>query len=136
MLIITPRVAPQLVQSELTTVCASEHRSNFEKYDISTIDTLDTMYDYGSIMHYQNNTFAMDRSRITINHTLPLPPGVEMGQRVKLSETDITKLKRLYKCSESPYRSVCVDVCLCVCLVDLSVFVSVLLTYLSLCLSY
>ncbi|KAK7111364.1 MAM and LDL-receptor class A domain-containing protein 1-like [Littorina saxatilis] len=78
---------------------ATEHRTNFEKYDIATIDTLDTVYDYGSVMHYKNNTFARDRNRITINATQPLAPGVEMGQRVKLSETDVIKLKRLYKCN-------------------------------------
>lgn len=78
---------------------ALEHRSNFEKYDTSSIDTLDTVYDYGSIMHYKNNTFAINRTRITINATRPIPPGVEMGQRVKLSQTDVTKLKRLYRCN-------------------------------------
>ncbi|KAK7484706.1 hypothetical protein BaRGS_00024114, partial [Batillaria attramentaria] len=78
---------------------ALEHRSNFDKYDTSEIDTLDTVYDYGSIMHYKNNTFAIDRSHVTINATQPIPPGVEMGQRIQLSPTDITKLKRLYRCN-------------------------------------
>ncbi|KAL8561655.1 hypothetical protein ACOMHN_001387 [Nucella lapillus] len=78
---------------------ATDHRSNFKKYDTSTINTLQTQYDYGSIMHYKNNTFAMDRRRVTINATLPLPPGVEMGQRIRLSDIDVLKLRRLYKCN-------------------------------------
>ncbi|XP_025085563.1 uncharacterized protein LOC112558985 isoform X1 [Pomacea canaliculata] len=78
---------------------ASEHRSNFEKYDSFTINTLETTYDYGSIMHYKNNTFALDRSTITINATHPLPLGVQMGQRVALSDTDKVKINRLYRCN-------------------------------------
>ncbi|KAL8620849.1 hypothetical protein ACOMHN_047020 [Nucella lapillus] len=52
---------------------AFDHRSNFEKYGTDMIDVLGAPYDYGSIMHYRNNTFATDRSHITINHTHPLP---------------------------------------------------------------
>jgi hypothetical protein len=78
----------------------AEHHDNFNKYDNNTIDTLGTEYDYGSIMHYKNNTFAENRNFITINATRSLPPGVEMGQRVALSETDIIKIHRLYRCSK------------------------------------
>lgn len=84
----------------------TEHRSNFEKYDSFTINTLETTYDYGSIMHYKNNTFALDRSTITINATHPLPLGVQMGQRVALSDTDKVKINRLYRCSEYSTQSV------------------------------
>ncbi|XP_076435476.1 MAM and LDL-receptor class A domain-containing protein 1-like [Babylonia areolata] len=75
------------------------HRSNFDKYPRDMIDVLNTTYDYGSIMHYRNNSFAINSSLITINHTQPLPPNVEMGQRVRLSHTDVVKLQRLYRCN-------------------------------------
>ncbi|ESO89257.1 hypothetical protein LOTGIDRAFT_106252, partial [Lottia gigantea] len=76
------------------------HETNFRKYTVEDIDTLGAAYDYGSIMHYKNNTFATDRSKPTIKNKYPLSEGVEMGQRIRLSEIDIDKVKRLYRCSK------------------------------------
>ncbi|XP_041364647.1 MAM and LDL-receptor class A domain-containing protein 1-like isoform X2 [Gigantopelta aegis] len=76
-----------------------EHESNFKSYSTEEIDTLGAPYDYGSITHYKNNTFAKDRNKPTITAKHPLPPGVEMGQRLKLSDIDILKINRLYRCN-------------------------------------
>ena len=62
------------------------------------VDTLDTPYDYGSIMHYALNAFAIDRSKWTM---IPkIATTAEIGQRKHLSKIDIFKLNKLYNCSE------------------------------------
>ncbi|XP_067673194.1 MAM and LDL-receptor class A domain-containing protein 1-like isoform X1 [Haliotis asinina] len=78
---------------------AKEHEDNFKSYSSDDIDTLGAPYDYGSIMHYRNNTFALDRSKPTILSKFPLPRGVVMGQREHLSDIDIVKINRLYRCN-------------------------------------
>ena len=54
-------------------------------------------YDFGSIMHYGANYFALDLSRPTI---IPKPQyqreAEQMGQRVALSETDHNMMAVLY----------------------------------------
>lgn len=52
-------------------------------------------YDYGSIMHYSAYAFAIDRSIKTI---IPKQPGVTIGQRIRLSDTDIKEIQLLYDC--------------------------------------
>ncbi len=79
---------------------STAHENNFKPYSSKDIDTLGAPYDYGSIMHYSNNTFAVNRSKPTIVSKFPLPPGVVMGQRERLSDIDIIKIKRLYRCSK------------------------------------
>ena len=64
-------------------------------------------YDYDSIMHYSDKAFSKnpfgDEPKLTImpksssyNHT-------SLGRKVNLSETDIIKIKKLYKCP--PYNN-------------------------------
>lgn len=50
-------------------------------------------YDYGSIMHYPGNAFAIDASKPTI---VP-PPGVQIGQRAALSPGDIAAVVKMYQ---------------------------------------
>jgi len=49
-------------------------------------------YDYGSIMHYPSNAFAVDPSRPTIK----TKNGAQIGQRKTLSELDAAAVKFLY----------------------------------------
>lgn len=71
-----------------------EHQHNFLQ-QISDGDDIGP-YDYGSIMHYPANAFAIDASRPTITAKQPLPPGVVMGQRVGLSQGDLAGVQALY----------------------------------------
>ncbi|XP_019750587.1 low choriolytic enzyme-like [Hippocampus comes] len=68
------------------------NKPNFEKQDT---DNLDTPYDYNSIMHYGRTAFGIQEA-VTMT---PIPDGsVEIGQREGLSESDVLRINRLYKC--------------------------------------
>ncbi|ODM87059.1 High choriolytic enzyme 1, partial [Orchesella cincta] len=69
-------------------------KHNFDKYSRSEVDSQGLAYDYGSIMHYPTNMFALDTSRPTI-----LPKrNVKIGQRKRLSATDTQRLRNMYRC--------------------------------------
>ncbi|KAH9490031.1 Dorsal-ventral patterning tolloid-like protein 1 [Bulinus truncatus] len=72
---------------------------NFNKLTSFDVNSLGEIYDYGSIMHYSKNTFAIDTKLDTL---LPIAkPGTvrpEIGQRVRLSEIDIRQTIKLYAC--------------------------------------
>jgi hypothetical protein len=70
----------------------TEH--NFEQQIVKTLDV--DFYDYGSIMHYPANAFAVTPNSLTIKPKWPLPPGVVMGQREALSAGDIAAVEALY----------------------------------------
>ena len=70
--------------------------SAFEKYNNSTVDTLMTSYDYGSVMHYEWNAFAINSSAPTIIPTFNA--SATIGQRVGLSPVDILEIQRYYGC--------------------------------------
>ena len=60
------------------------------------IDTQTTPYDYGSVMHYPSNAFAIDASVPTI---IPVwNTSAVMGQRIRLSPNDILGIQRYYGC--------------------------------------
>ncbi len=52
-------------------------------------------YDFGSIMHYPVDAFAVG-SNPTIIPTVTVPPGVTIGQRNGLSDTDAATIDQLY----------------------------------------
>ncbi|KAK3710383.1 hypothetical protein QZH41_012310, partial [Actinostola sp. cb2023] len=73
----------------------SNMKFNFNKYPRSTIDSLGTPYDYGSVMHYDSHAFSNNR-RPTI---VAKQSGVTLGNRRYLSKIDIRQMNLMYKCS-------------------------------------
>lgn len=69
---------------------------NFLKYDTTRADTLNTPYDYGSIMHYGKAYFSKNGSDTIV----PVQPNVDIGQRVSLSPIDILAVRKLYNCPD------------------------------------
>lgn len=65
--------------------------------------TLGIPYDFESVMHYKNNSFSRDKKRkptiLPRNTSAP----VLMGQRIRISKSDIAKLNRLYRCDKNVY---------------------------------
>ncbi|KAG7469229.1 hypothetical protein MATL_G00126790 [Megalops atlanticus] len=72
---------------------------NFVKYSKNETTTLDTQYDYTSVMHYGKNEFA-NQTGPTIITKLPEFQDV-IGQRFEMSQTDVLRVNRLYNCSSS-----------------------------------
>ncbi|XP_028402414.1 uncharacterized protein LOC114525354, partial [Dendronephthya gigantea] len=58
------------------------------------IDSLGVIYDYGSVMHYPRRAFS-GNGRDTI---VPRKPGVEIGQRSRLSGKDALQANLMYQC--------------------------------------
>ncbi|XP_037541703.1 low choriolytic enzyme [Nematolebias whitei] len=71
-----------------------DFKTYFSKMDT---DNLNTKYDYSSVMHYGKTAFGTN-GKETIT---PIPdPNVPLGQRVGMSDIDIVRVNRLYKCSK------------------------------------
>ncbi|XP_056283793.1 low choriolytic enzyme-like [Pseudoliparis swirei] len=65
---------------------------NFEKKDSNN---LNTKYDYTSVMHYGRTAFGTNR-KVTI---VPIPDAsAPIGQRENMSELDLLRINKLYKC--------------------------------------
>ena len=64
-----------------------DNKHNFIKYTTTTINSLNTTYDYESIMHYKFNAFAYDRSKPTIKTRDPSKQ-YSIGRRKSLSDID------------------------------------------------
>ncbi|CAF0773456.1 unnamed protein product [Adineta ricciae] len=78
----------------------SAYVNNFVKYNDTDVNTLMTPYDYGSVMHYERNAFAINYSAPTI---IPIMNATAfIGQRVQLSPIDILEIQRLYGCVATP----------------------------------
>lgn len=71
---------------------------NFEKYDNTFVDTLNTPYDYESVMHYRSNAFASNVDFPTIE---PLVSNAQIGQRIWMSPIDIAEVRLVYNCSST-----------------------------------
>ncbi|KAH9360686.1 hypothetical protein HPB48_004818 [Haemaphysalis longicornis] len=67
---------------------------------LAQVNSMGLAYDFDSIMHYARNTFAKNTHLDTIlpqeNSTTRRRP--EIGQRVRLSQGDISQTNKLYKC--------------------------------------
>ena len=59
-----------------------------------------TPYDYGSVMHYKRDAFAINSSAPTIVPTQN--SSAFIGNRVRLSPIDILEIQRYYACVSTP----------------------------------
>ncbi|KAK2842718.1 hypothetical protein Q5P01_012918 [Channa striata] len=65
---------------------------NFDK--VSTLNQ-ETTYDYASVMHYSKYAFSKNNQPTLV--AIP-DPSVEFGKATEMSQKDIVRLNRLYKC--------------------------------------
>uniref|UniRef100_A0A3P8SZK5 Metalloendopeptidase n=1 Tax=Amphiprion percula TaxID=161767 RepID=A0A3P8SZK5_AMPPE len=71
-------------------ISGKEH--NFDK--VATLNQ-DTTYDYGSVMHYSKYAFSKNNEPTMV--AIP-NANVQFGTATEMSQKDITRLNRLYKC--------------------------------------
>ncbi|KAM9783181.1 low choriolytic enzyme-like [Neosynchiropus ocellatus] len=65
---------------------------NFNK---KNTNNLNTPYDYSSVMHYGRNAFGINGAQTMV----PIPDAsVPIGQREGMSDIDVLRVNRLYKC--------------------------------------
>ena len=76
-------------------ICYVGSSHNFKKQTFSTIDSLQTPYDFLSIMHYSKTAFG--NGKVTIITKDPTMQE-KIGQRDRMSDVDAIQLNRLYKC--------------------------------------
>jgi len=70
---------------------------NFDKYNSTYASTLNTSYDYTSVMHYESDAFSVNGSS-TIETILG---NFSIGQRDNMSNTDIYEVRLFYNCSST-----------------------------------
>ena len=83
----------EYVQVLLQNVRSPSLRSAFDKLEG---DTLGYGYDYASVMHYGESTFAIQGTKTLVSKK---PPNAPIGGQ-ELSPLDICKINELYKCGE------------------------------------
>lgn len=68
---------------------------NFEKAKANELDSFGISYDFGSVLHYSALAFSKNGK-----HTIEpkIKTSEKMGQRVGLSNKDIEKVNRMYRC--------------------------------------
>lgn len=76
---------------------APNHQDNFAKVDRRLVGMYEAPYDYGSVMHYGPNFFAVNYSNPTI---IPKKMTKVLGQRTRLSDADALKINNLYSCGQ------------------------------------
>ncbi|KAE9554972.1 hypothetical protein FO519_001790 [Halicephalobus sp. NKZ332] len=81
-----------------------KHRiRQFDKRAKELVDEIGP-YDLYSIMHYEQNAFAVDKRSSTIIPKIKGARVSEMGQRIALSPVDVSKIRVLYNCSGSDFK--------------------------------
>jgi hypothetical protein len=76
---------------------SGKSNSQFQKNNAANWSNFGTSYDYKSVMHYQDNAFAIDRSKPTMITRDPKYQKV-IGYAKGPSSEDILRLRRMYKC--------------------------------------
>uniref|UniRef100_A0A182P9T8 Metalloendopeptidase n=1 Tax=Anopheles epiroticus TaxID=199890 RepID=A0A182P9T8_9DIPT len=66
--------------------------NNFNIYNSNTVTDFNVRYDYGSVMHYGPTAFSINGQRTIV----PKDPNATIGQRLGMSERDISKLNWMY----------------------------------------
>ncbi|XP_063634711.1 uncharacterized protein LOC134805321 isoform X1 [Cydia splendana] len=67
-------------------------RHNFRKYNLFSVSDFGVGYDYDSVLHYSRKAFSSNGGDTLV----PKKSGVEIGQRIGLSEKDSAKLNKMY----------------------------------------
>jgi len=77
--------------------------NNFAYYGTDRVTHFAVPYDYGSVMHYSATSFSINGQPTIV----PLQPlgGLVMGQRARMSEYDILRIKRMYGCAPVPHNA-------------------------------
>ncbi|CAF5125828.1 unnamed protein product, partial [Rotaria sp. Silwood1] len=70
--------------------------NNFRKYNTSEVDTVNTPYDFDSIMHYGRNFFSINGSDTLV----ALNSSITFGETDTLSFYDIQAIRNFYGCSQ------------------------------------
>lgn len=78
---------------------------HFENHNLGNVTTYNMHYDYGSLMHYGPLYFSKN-DQITIKTKHERDQTI-IGQRLRLSESDIKRINLHYKCD--PKHSGCID---------------------------
>lgn len=77
--------------------------NNFVKYGKDRVDSLNSPYDFSSIMHYNATTFAKPGTNAI--ETIDPTKQKLIGQRIRLSKEDIFQINKLYKCGEEKWMT-------------------------------
>lgn len=77
--------------------------NNFLLYGADRVTHFDVPYDLGSVMHYSANAFSVNgQSTIVPVNDLG---DIVMGQREKMTDKDILRIRRMYGCTLTPHHS-------------------------------
>jgi hypothetical protein len=77
--------------------------NNFALYGTDRVTHFGAPYDFGSVMHYSATSFSIN-GQPTIVPTQNLG-GLVMGQREKMTDMDILRIKRMYGCAPMPHNA-------------------------------
>ena len=69
------------------------YEHNFNKYTTG-VDVLGLPYDFDSLMHYGQTSFALNGTKTLV----PKVDDVTIGQRTRLSQIDIAEIRKYYNC--------------------------------------